>query len=171
MNLSKTALKRPVTTVMIFLSLFLLGGIAGQMLPLEFLPDVDFPHIYVQIPYPNSTPKEVEELITIPVEEVLGTMSDVKEMNSDSGEDGVGINMQFDWGEDISIKSVEVKEKIDGIWNQLPADLERYFVFKWSSTDIPIMNLRLSSSQDLSNSYDLLDRKVKRRIERIPGVS
>jgi len=65
----------------------------------------------------------------------------------------------------------EANEKIDGIWNQLPPDLERYFVFKWSSTDIPIMNLRLSSKRDLSNSYDLLNRKVKRRIERIPGVS
>lgn len=171
MNISKTALRRPVTTVMVFLSLFLLGGIAGRMLPLEFLPDVDFPQIYIQFPYPNSTPREVEELITIPVEEVLGTMSDVKEMDSNSGENGVGIELEFDWGQDISYKAVEAKEKIDGIWNQLPPDLERYFVFKWSSTDIPIMNLRLSSSRDLSNNYDLLDRKVKRRIERINGIS
>jgi len=171
MNISKTALRRPVTTVMLFLSLFLLGGIAGKMLPLEFLPDVDFPNIYIQFPYPNSTPKEVEELITIPVEEVLGTMSDVRELQSDSDENGVGIEMEFDWGEDMSVKAMEVKEKIDGIWNQLPPDLERYFVFKWSSSDIPIMNLRLSSTRDLSNNYDLLDRHVKRRIERIPGVS
>ncbi len=171
MNISKTALRRPVTTVMVFLSLFLLGGIAGKMLPLEYLPEVDFPQIYIQFPYPNSTPREVEELITIPVEEVLGTMSDVREMNSNSDENGLGIGLEFDWGEDISIKAMEVKEKIDGIWNQLPPDLERYFVFKQSSTDIPIMNLRLSSKRDLSNSYDLLNRKVKRRIERIPGVS
>ena len=164
MNISKTALRRPVTTVMVFLSLFLLGGIAGQMLPLEYLPEVDFPQIYIQFPYPNSTPTEVEELITIPVEEVLGTMSDVREMNSNSDENGLGIGLEFDWGEDISIKAMEVKEKIDGIWNQLPPDLERYFVFKQSSTDIPIMNLRLSSKRDLSNSYDLLNRKVKRRI-------
>jgi len=85
---------------MLFLSLFLLGGIAGKMLPLEFLPNVDFPNIYIQFPYPNSTPKEVEELITIPVEEVLGTMSDVRELQSDSDENGVGIEMEFDWGEE-----------------------------------------------------------------------
>ena len=171
MNISKTALRRPVTTVMVFLSLFLLGGIAGQLLPLEYLPEVDFPQIFIQFPYPNSTPREVEELITIPVEEVLGTMSDVREMDSNSDENGLGIGLEFDWGEDISVKAMEAKEKIDGIWNQLPPDLERYFVFKQSSTDIPIMNLRLSSTRDLSNSYDLLNRKVKRRIERIPGVS
>ncbi len=171
MNLSKTALSRPVTTVMVFLSLFLLGGIAGQMLPFEFLPDVDFPGVFINFPYPNSTPKEVEELITIPVEEVLGTMSGIKRMDSNSDENGVGINLQFDWGEETSIKAMEAKEKIESIWNQLPPDLERYFVLKFSSSDIPIMNLRLSSKRDLSNSYDLIDRNVKRRIERISGVS
>ncbi|MFQ5824896.1 MAG: efflux RND transporter permease subunit [bacterium] len=171
MNISKIALRRPITTVMVFLSLFLLGGIAGNMLPFEFLPDLDFPGIYIQFPYPNSTPKEVEELIAIPVEEVLGTMSGVKRMNSNSDENGVGINLEFNWGEDTSIKAMEAREKIESIWNQLPADLERYFVYKYSSSDIPIMNLRLSSTRDLSNSYDLLDRNVKRRIERIPGVS
>ncbi|MFQ6115194.1 MAG: efflux RND transporter permease subunit, partial [bacterium] len=171
MNISQTALRRPVTTVMVFLSLFLLGAIAGKMLPLEFLPDMDFPGIFIRFPYPNSTPKEVEELITIPVEEILGTMSGVKRMTSDSEEDGVGIFLEFDWGEDTSIKAMEAKEKIESIWNQLPVDLERYFVFKWSASDIPIMQLRLSSIRDLSTSYDLLDRNVKRRIERISGVS
>jgi HAE1 family hydrophobic/amphiphilic exporter-1 len=156
---------------MVFLSLFLLGGISSRMLPLEFLPDVDFPGIFIQIPYQNSTPKEIEDLITIPVEEVLGTMSAVRRMDSNSHENGVGINLRFDWGEDTSIKAMEAKEKIEGIWNQLPSDLERYFVFKFSSSDIPIMNLRLSSNRDLSNSYDLLDRMVKKRIERIAGVS
>ncbi|MCG8608057.1 efflux RND transporter permease subunit [bacterium] len=171
MNLSNVALRRPVTTVMVFLSLFLLGGISSRMLPLEFLPDVDFPGIFIQIPYQNSTPREVEDLITIPLEEVLGTMSAVRRMDSNSDENGVGINLRFDWGEDTSIKAMEAKEKIEGIWNQLPSDLERYFVFKFSSSDIPIMNLRLSSNRDLSNSYDLLDRMVKKRIERISGVS
>ncbi|MFQ5752167.1 MAG: efflux RND transporter permease subunit, partial [bacterium] len=171
MNISKVALRRPVTTVMVFLSLLLLGSIAGNMLPLEFLPDMDFPGIFIRFPYPNSTPKEVEELITIPVEEVLGTMSGVKRMNSNSDENGVGINLEFNWGEETSIKAMEAKEKIESVWNQLPPDLERYFVLKFSSSDIPIMNLRLSSNRDLSNSYDLLDRHVKRRIERISGIS
>ncbi|MFQ5639371.1 MAG: efflux RND transporter permease subunit [bacterium] len=171
MNISKVALRRPVTTVMVFLSLFVLGAISGNLLPLEFLPDVDFPGIFIRFPYPNSTPKEVEELITIPVEEVLGTLSRVKRMDSNSEENGVGINLQFNWGEDTSIKALEAKEKIESIWNQLPADLERYFVFKFSSSNIPLMNLRISSSRDLSNSYDLLDRHVKRRIERIAGIS
>lgn len=171
MSLANTSLKRPITTVMVFLSLFTLGGISGFMLPLEYFPEVDFPGLFIRFPYPNSTPKEVEELITIPVEEVLGTMGGIKKMESTSAEDGASIEIRFDWGEDISIKSVEAKEKIESIWNQLPDDLQRYFVFKWSSTDIPIMNIRLSSEKDLSNSYDLLDRNVKRKMERLPGVS
>ena len=166
MNLSKTALRRPVTIIMVFISMLVFGSIAAKFLPLEMLPDVDEPELFIRFPYPNSTPKEVEELITIPVEEVLGTLSGVKEMSSNSDEDGVGIEIEFAWGEDISVRAIEAKEKIDSVWGQLPPDLQRYFVFKWSSSDIPIMELRLSSTKDLSNSYDLLDRNLKRRIER-----
>lgn len=171
MMIARTALRRPVTTVMVFVSLAVVGGIAGRFLPLEFLPDMDFPGIQIRMPYPNSTPKEVEELITIPVEEVLGTMSGVKRMISDSDEDGAQIRLEFNWGEETSIKALEAEEKIESIWDQLPADLERYYIFKFSSSDIPLMNLRISSDRDLSNSYDLLDRNVKRPMERLKGVS
>ncbi|MFQ5709600.1 MAG: efflux RND transporter permease subunit, partial [bacterium] len=171
MNISRTALRRPVTTIMVFLSLFLIGSITANLLPLEFLPDMDFPGMFIRFPYPNSTPKEVEELITIPVEEVLGTMSGVKRLISDSDENGAEIRLEFDWGQDLSMKSLEVEEKIESIRSQLPSDFERYFIYKFSASDIALMNLRISSDRDLSDSYDLLDRNLKRPIERIKGIS
>ena len=171
MNLSKIAMNRPVSTIMFFVSLVLLGVISANLLPLEFLPTMDMPGVSINIPYPNSTPREVEELITIPVEEVLGTMSNVKRMNSTSNEDGCSIRLQFEWDEDMSIKALEAKEKIESIWNDLPTDLQRFYVQKFSSSDIPVMNLRISSQRDLSNGYDLLDRNLKRPLERIPGIS
>ena len=65
------ALRRPVTTVMLFLALTLIGLISTRLLPLEQFPDIQFPGMMVTIPYPGSTPEEIEEMITRPVEEAL----------------------------------------------------------------------------------------------------
>lgn len=68
-------------------------------------------------------------------------------------------------------KGIEARAKVDGIRHELPADIRRVLVFTGSLGDQPILELRISSERDLSNSYDMLDRLLKRRIERIEGVS
>lgn len=171
MNLTETSLRRPVTTLMVFACFLVIGLISAKLLPLEYFPDMEFPGLGINIPYPGATPEEVEREITKPVEEVLGTISGVKRMNSWSGENGANFELRFAWDENTAIKAVEVKEKIDGIRNQLPRDIERIFVNQWSASDMPILQVRLSSHRDLSNSYDMLNRNLKRRLERIDGVS
>ena len=171
MNLTRTAIRRPVTTLMVFACFVVIGIISSQMLPLEFFPDVDAPFLGVDIPYPGSTPEEVERRITRPAEEVLATLSDVKRMSSYSHEGGAWVEMEFDWGIDSNIKALEAREKLEGIRHLLPDDLERFYVRKWSSADMQMLMVRISSERDLSNSYDMLNRNLKRRIERIPGVS
>jgi HAE1 family hydrophobic/amphiphilic exporter-1 len=79
--------------------------------------------------------------------------------------------MEFDWGVDADVKALEAREKLDGIRHILPDDLERFYVRKWSTEDIAMLMIRISSSRDLSDSYDMLNRNLKRRVERIPGVS
>lgn len=171
MNLTETSIRRPVTTLMVFACFIVIGAISGKLLPLEYFPDMEFPGIWINIPYPGSTPEEVERQITKPAEEVLGTISGIKRMNSTSSESGTNVELQFDWGEDTAIKAVEVKEKLDGIRKQLPRDLERIYVNQWSAADIPMLNVRISSNRDLSNAYDMLNRNLKRRLERISGIS
>ncbi|MEK7799461.1 MAG: efflux RND transporter permease subunit, partial [Acidobacteriota bacterium] len=68
MNLPGLAIRRPVTTLMVLISIMVVGGIAMVRLPLAFLPNVDFPIIGITIPYPNSNPTQIEKYITKPVE-------------------------------------------------------------------------------------------------------
>ena len=171
MNLTETSLRRPVTTLMIFACFIVIGIITSRMLPLEYFPDLDAPFIAVEIPYPGSTPEEIERQITRPAEEVLATISGVKRMESNSGENLSNIFLQFDWGIDANVKALEAKEKLDGIRNLFPSDLERFFVRKFSTSDMELITLRISSKRDLSNSYDMLNRNLKRRVERLDGVS
>ncbi|NVJ48780.1 MAG: efflux RND transporter permease subunit [Gammaproteobacteria bacterium] len=171
MKLTTLALKRPVTTMMFFLCFVVTGLIGSRLLPLEYFPSISFPGIIVSIPYPNSSAEQVEEVITRPVEEVLSTMSALRMINSTTSDNRVEIFMQFAWSENPRLKSVEAREKIDAIRDQLPDDLQRFFIVSFTTDNQPMMTLRVSSERDLSNAYDLLDRKLKRPIERIDGVS
>jgi len=171
MKHTEFALGRPVTTVVTFVALALVGLIASRLLPLEKFPDIEFPGIFVQIPYAGSTPEEVERLITRPVEEALATLSGVEQMFSSSDEDQAQIFMQFGWDQSMGAKGIEARAKVDSIRHLLPADIRRIFVFTGSLGDQPVLQLRISSERDLSDSYDLLDRLLKRRLERIEGVS
>jgi HAE1 family hydrophobic/amphiphilic exporter-1 len=171
MNITQTALRRPVTTLMFFVCFIVLGIISSQLLPMEFFPDLDAPFIFIDIPYPGSSPEEVERQITQPAEEVVATISSIKRMRSNSYPGGAWIQLEFDWGVDTDVKALEAKEKLESIRHLFPDDLERFFIRKWSTADMEILTLRISSNRDLSNAYDMLNRNIKRRIERIEGVS
>lgn len=171
MRHTELSLKRPVTVIMVFVALAAVGALATKLLPLEYFPDIEFPGIFVQVPYPNSTPEEIERSITKPVEESLATLSGVDLMRSWTREDEVQIWIQFGWDEPMGAVGIDARAKVDAIRHELPEDLERVFVFTGSTNDQPIMSLRISSDRDLSDAYDMLDRTLKRRIERLEGVS
>lgn len=170
-KLAGFALKRPVTTMMFFMSLLLLGMASSRLLPLEKWPGIDVPQLYINVPYPNSTPAEVERLITRPLEEALATISGIERMRSTSKASGSGVSVSFKWDDNIGAKSIETREKIDAIRHLLPKDVERVLVYQFNTNDMPVFKLRISSDRDLSLAYDLLDRNLKRPIERVQGVS
>jgi HAE1 family hydrophobic/amphiphilic exporter-1 len=173
MTIAELSLKRPVTAIMFFVSMVVIGLIAAARLPLEQFPTLDAPFLFVNIPYPGSTPTEIERTITRPVEEALATLPGVKRMNSTSDAESAQIFLEFKWGESVAIKAVQAREKIDAIRSDLPSDLQRYTVQKFSTSDEPILKLRIATETgvDLASAYDLLDREIKRPLERIPGVA
>ena len=171
MTLAELSLKRPVTAIMFFVSMTVVGLLAAFRLPLEYMPDIEAPFLFVQVPYPGSTPAEIERTITRPVEEALSTIPGIQVMNSTSRADGAEIFMEFKWGQNVATKAVEARDKLDAIRADLPDDLQRYFVLKFATSDQPVLQLRISSDRDLSNAWEMLDRKLKRPLERVPGVA
>ncbi|NIM19876.1 MAG: MMPL family transporter [Candidatus Latescibacteria bacterium] len=174
MTLPELAIKRHVTMFMILVSLVVLGGVALFRLPLAFLPDVEEPHLFVRVPYPNASPEQIERMIVRPVEDALGSVKGLEQMWSNCDQEGGMIRLQFDWSIDMKLARVEVWEKIDRIRRDLPDDIGDIMVSThWGDrdADMPIMEGRLSSKRDLSESYDLLERKIIKPLERIPGVA
>ena len=172
MNLPKLAVSRPITTFMALLSVLVIGGIAMVRLPLDFLPRLDLPFIAIIVPYPNSSPIQIEKEITKPVEEVLSTLSGVKKLRSISGVDQAEFELQFQWGEDLDIVRMQVSEKMEQVKGSLPEGIGEVLIFSFNTSDIPVVQGRISAQGvDLSGNYELLETRVVNRIRRVPGVA
>ncbi|MCM2338028.1 MAG: efflux RND transporter permease subunit, partial [Lysobacter sp.] len=173
MSIAELSIRRPITTVMFFVTLVVVGLIAAIRLPLEAFPSVSFPVIFMQMPYQGSTPEEVERTLVRPSEEALATLPGIRNIQSTATANGANIMVLFsDWERDVKIAASEARERIDAIRNDLPDELTRIFVGNASTDDEPVLAIRLASQTlDLSKSYDLIDRELKRRIERVPGVA
>ncbi|MBI3949645.1 MAG: efflux RND transporter permease subunit [Acidobacteria bacterium] len=171
MNLSDFSIKYPVTICMVLVCSVVLGAISIFKIPLVFLPDVDFPQIEVFVPYPNATPEQVERTITKPLEEALATVPHIKNLNSTSEANGARINLEFNWGLKLDVVRAEIREKVEQVRSELPNDVDHIYVRNFRSSDIPIIEGRISSGRDLRGSYDFLEQKIKKPLERIKGVA
>jgi len=172
MNVTQFSIRRPITTIMFFLSMVVIGLIAAIRLPLELLPEISFPAVFVELPYAGSTAQESERTILRPAEDALATMPGIKRLIGNAGAEGAFVGVFYsDWRTNVALAASEVRERLDAIRDELPDDLQRYYVGNWSSTDEPILQIRLSSRADLTRAYDLIDREIKRPIERVPGVA
>lgn len=172
MRLAELSVHRPVTVFMGLVSLVVLGAVAVTRLPLAFLPTVDAPFISITVPYPNSSPSQVEREIVKPLEEALSTLSGVKKLTSTANADSAQLNLEFSWGQSIDIIRLKVGEKIDQIRKDLPVDVERINIQTFNTAQIPVVEARVSAPGiDLSRNYDLLEERVVNPLRRIPGVA
>src|SRR5262245_55622936 len=161
LRLSQFSIDHPVTVLMVFASLMVLGAVSMTRIPVVLTPDISFPFVSVDVPYPNSTPGQVLEAIAKPVEEALSTLPNVQRLQSNASDDGAWIGIGLDWGQNVDMILADVREKIDGIRGDLPSDVQRANVRNWSTNDEPIIGGQFSSRRDLRNSYDFLEAKVK----------
>ncbi len=171
MRHTELALRRPVTTVMVFLAALAVGLISGRLLRLESFPDIQFPGMQVIVPYPGSTPEEVEELVVRPIEEALATLSGIEEIRATAGADQAQFTVLFDWDRDADAAAFDVRTKLDSIRGQLPVGADRILMQTFSPSDQPVTVIRISADHDLTDQYEALDKYLKRPIERVEGVA
>ncbi len=172
MKLTDFPLDRPVATVMLLVCLTVLGTVAVGFLPLGFMPIVAEPEIDVFVPFPGSHPLEGLTSVVRPIEEEVAAIPDVKSIYAWSNPGNAGLEVQFDWGVDVDIKLLEVREAVERARPQLPAGIGHINVE--GDTDGPgasILGGRISAQRDLSESWELLDRRISRPLERIRGVA
>lgn len=172
MNLPNFSVNRPVTILMLFIGLILIGLISFQNLGLDLLPDLSFPMSAIIVSYSGVAPQEIENMITIPLEEAVATIRGVKNINSYSREGSSVILMEFNWGTDMDVSALNIREKIDQVKGFLPDDASDPIVIKFDPSLMPILVLGMDSEEkDLQKLQEYAEDIVKPRLERLEEVA
>ena len=141
MKLSEISVNRPVTTVVIFIAIVVLGVYSLSRLAIDLIPDISFPVIYVWSEYPGVAPEEVEENLTKVLENSVAAASNIKKIRSTSQEGSASITIEYEWGTDMSEAAAELREKLDIISDFLPDEASTPLIFKFDPSQIPVMIL------------------------------
>ena len=172
MKLWQISIVRPVTVLMCLVSVILIGYISLKQLKLAFLPNVDFPSMWINVSYPNQNPEILERTVTRPLEETLSTLEGVKKITSTTEPDSVTIRLDFDWGRTLDMIRLDLGLKVEEARQSLPAGVRQIQIFSFNTSDIPVIQGRISAPGiDLSENFDLLEKRVKQKLERVPGVA
>jgi len=172
MSLPAFAIRRPVTIFMLFTGVILFGVISTKMLRQELFPPVVYPRLTVVTHYANAAPEEIENLITKPIEEAVGSTSGLRDVTSISREGLSLVIAEFGWDSNMDFAALGVREKIDLIKARLPRDAEEPTVVKFNPFELPVMTLSVSSGvRDPVQLKYFANKWIKDELEKITGVA
>jgi HAE1 family hydrophobic/amphiphilic exporter-1 len=171
MSIPRTAITRPVTMFMLSGVITLLGAIALTKLPVDLMPEVSFPSLTIRVSYPGVGPLEIEESITRPIEQSVSAVAGIDQVNSTSSEGSSMVRLNFAYGTNLNVAADDVRSRLDRVKGRLPEDADPPVLFKFDSTQFPIMNLAVEGDYDAVSLRELAENTLARRLERVPGVA
>ena len=170
MSIYRSAVGKPVTTLLIFLAFAILGVFSLAKLPIDFFPDVESNTIMVMSSYPGASAEDVENNLTKTLENTLNGVSNLKNITSQSKENLSFLTLEFEYGIDIEEATNDVRDKLSMVSTSLPDGASSPIIFKFSADDIPILMMSAKARQSVSALDKLLDDKVATPLARISGV-
>ncbi len=170
--LTNLALKRPVTMLMLFLSILVIGSVAWFNVPLALLPKgLEIPYLWLWFVYPNASPVENQERIGIPVEGALWTVKGVKQIHTAADESRCRVQIEFNQSVDMDVAYLEVRDRIERVRPDLPDDLRFIYVYRYSESDEPILYFGISVNGNYDDPYRLIKDDIVRKLEQVDGVA
>ncbi|MFP4288135.1 MAG: efflux RND transporter permease subunit [Bacteroidales bacterium] len=170
MSLYSRAVHRPITTLVIFIAIIVMGFFSLRNMPIDLYPEIDPPFISVFTIYPGASASDIETNVTRPLEDNLSTITNLKNMTSQSREEISAITMEFEYETNLDEATNEIRDNIGRILRFLPEGLEEPVVFKFSSSMIPVMMLSATAQESYPALTKILDQRVINPLNRIEGV-
>ncbi|MBM4389940.1 MAG: efflux RND transporter permease subunit [Deltaproteobacteria bacterium] len=165
---------RPVTVVTLFCVVMVVGVIATLRIPVQMMPGGwSPPHLWLWIPYEDSTPLETESRIVKPLEEQLSTVAGIKHIESESKNDNAALSIEFSADTDMDEAYNAVGDRIERAMPDLPDDVERVWVWRFDPTDEPVTWAGIQSPLEVGPEEQFFnsERIIKPRLERLDGVA
>ncbi len=170
MNLTKTVLRRPVTTLMVILCLIVFGLTSVLSSKLELIPPMDMPMLIVFTMYPGASPDDVDELVSQTIEDETGTLSGIKAVTSVSNENYSIVLLEYEYGIDTNDAYDDLKKKMDTIQAQLPDDVQEPVIMEMNINDMASITFAVNNdSQD--NLYNYVNDTIVPEFETLSSVA
>ncbi|MFZ0282677.1 MAG: efflux RND transporter permease subunit [Bacteroidales bacterium] len=170
MSIYSTSVKRPVTTILIFVALMVIGIYSLIQLPVDLYPEIELPFIGVVTTYPGASASDIETNVTRPVEDALNSVSNLKEITSTSSDGMSVIFMNFEYGTNLDEASNDIRSNLSFIENYLPEDSEKPTIMKFNSSMMPIIFYAITAKESYRGLEKILDEKIVNPLNRIEGV-
>ena len=148
MKISRTSVRRPIGTAILYLAVALFGFVSLEQLAVDLLPSVEMPRISITTPYEGVAPEEIETLITRPIEQAVSSIEGVDELYAVSAEGLSRVSLQFDWGTNLEVALDDVRVAIDRVRSRLPEDAETPTVYKFDLASVPVAFVGVTGSGD-----------------------
>lgn len=171
MQLGTLFVKRPVMTSMVYLGLILFGLLSWIKLPQELFPNISVPQLLILTKYPNAAPEEIENLITKPIEEAVGTVPNLKRIRSVSKEGLSAVKLEFGWGTDMGFAHLAAREKLDRMKDRLPQEAEEAIIKRVNPFTHPMLIISVTGKLELATMTKLSKDIVKKKFEKADGVA
>ncbi|MBP5283820.1 MAG: efflux RND transporter permease subunit, partial [Treponema sp.] len=171
MTFSEKCVKKPVTTLLVFIVLVALGIYCTFSLPVDMYPDMELPYMIVYTTYGNAGPEEVEQSVTRTLESSLSGLSGLKKIQSQSTGGMSLIFMELNYGTNLDSAANEVRDKIDMVRSYLPDDASSPITIKADPSMMPIMMLTLEGKRTPEELRSYAEDVIQPRLEQIDGVA
>ena len=171
MNLPRFSVGRPVFTTMVALILIVLGGVSLSRIQIDLLPSIELPTASVRTEYEGASPEVIERLITQIIEEIVATVPGIEEITSTSEEGRSNVEVTFVWGTDLDSAAIDLRATIEDEISELPDDIVRPRINKFSINSFPVVLIGISSPLDPVELTQLIEDRIRHRFTQIPGVA
>jgi HAE1 family hydrophobic/amphiphilic exporter-1 len=149
----------------------LLGLISLTRLPVDLMPEFEQPTLNVRTSYPGVGPLEMEELITRPLEQAVSAVPGIVRVTSSSSEGNSQVQLNFEWGSDLSEAADEVRTRVDRMRGRLPEDADPPTIFKFDSNQLPVAQIGIEGDFDPVTLREIAQNEIAPRFERVDGVA
>lgn len=170
MGLTKTVLKRPVTTILVVLCMIVFGIQSILNSKLELMPSMDMPMLIIATVYPGASPEDVNDLVTTEIEDEIGSLSGIDTVQSRSMDNMSIVMIQYDYGKDIDEAYDDLKKKMDVLETSLPDDCESPIVAELNIDEMASVTLAVNHKTE-PNLYNYVDNTIVPEFEKITSVT
>lgn len=170
MAIYKTAIKNPVTTMLVFVAVMIIGLFCFVQLPVDQFPEMDPPYVMVMTTYPGASASEIETNVSKIMENSLTSVDNLKYINSTSKDNVSLVVLELEWGCDITEAVNDVRSFCDMAKNQLPDGCSSPMVFKFSSSTMPICQYSITADESYPALDKILNDEVIPQLNKINGI-